>query len=601
MPAIHVDAAPRPGEVIGGKYRVERPIGSGGMALVVEATHVQLDERVALKFLNREALKSPDLVSRFEKEARATAKLKSEYVGKVFDVGTREDGSPYNVMEYLEGRDLAAEIAKVGAIPLPEAVEYVIQACEAISEAHSRGIVHRDIKPENLFLVDRPGGRFVKVLDFGISKIALTGKTSSVDLDQTGTQRVMGSPYYMSPEQLRSSRSVDFRSDIWSVGAVLFELLTGVRAFADADDFSALVIAIVQDRHRSLLDYLPSVPSGMVEIVDRCLSKARAERFESAAELAIALLPYAPSRARGTVERAVATYESTGTSPRLVVPSIPPPTQSGAHRKRERHETSSGVAGEQRQPVGCASRRGRNPRALPRADVRAHRRRRDRRRRLHIHGPSRQDRADHGVATRADGHGPRGAGGDRPRKRHGADRNQRRASGGAHLHRRRGGRGQSVHRGPSPRWSEPLRSRRGPRLRDEDAHVRRERRRHDRRLPRPRAARERRGTETPDRTPAGARHAPPHLCRRRRSPAPPIPAPPVAAPPVATSPVAPGAPRIDGEAPGDRRNRSLREVKSSRPRQRRRGACGTIPPARVTFRDAAARLGSGRGFVTTRD
>ena len=274
---------------------------------------------------------------------------------KVFDVGTLEDGSPYIVMEYLEGHDLAAVIEKVGAIPLPEAVEYVLQVCEALAEAHWRGIVHRDLKPENLFLVERASGRFVKVLDFGISKFALSGRASSVDLEQTGTQRVMGSPYYMSPEQLRSSRSVDFRSDIWSLGAVLFELLTGVRAFPDADDFSALVIAIVQDRHRSLLDYLPSVPAGMLEIIDRCLAKARAERFESAAELAVALLPYAPSRARGTVERAVATYESTGTSPRLVVPSIPPPEKSGSRRPRERHETSSGVA------VSSASRSGAHP------------------------------------------------------------------------------------------------------------------------------------------------------------------------------------------------------------------------------------------------
>ncbi|HEY2514082.1 MAG TPA: serine/threonine-protein kinase [Polyangiaceae bacterium] len=342
LPAVPSGEAPAPGEIIGGKYRVERLVGKGGMAIVMEAMHLELDERVALKFLNRDALKSEDLVSRFQREARASAKLKSEHVAKVYDVGARPDGSPYIVMEYLAGHDLSTEVAK-GPIPIEDAVEYVIQACEAISEAHYRGIVHRDLKPENLFLVDRPGGRFVKVLDFGISKVALSGRTSSVAMEQTGTQRIMGSPYYMSPEQLRSSRGVDGRTDIWSLGAVLFELLTGVRAFADADDFSALVITIVQDRHRSMLDYVSSMPMGLIEIVDRCLAKNRDDRFDSAASLAIALLPFAPERARPVAERAVALAESTNASLRVSRSYKSSLSPSGS-RRREKNGTEPGIA-----------------------------------------------------------------------------------------------------------------------------------------------------------------------------------------------------------------------------------------------------------------
>ena len=179
-------------------------LGQGGMGVVVAATHIQLDERVALKFLLPEALSNPEAVARFAREARAAVKIKSEHVARVSDVGTLESGS-LMVMEYLEGQDLAAWVRRAGAMRVPDAVELVLQACEAIAEAHALGIVHRDLKPANLFLARRAdGSACIKVLDFGISKLTLPGSTS--DMGMTKTQAVMGSPLYMSPEQMRSAR-----------------------------------------------------------------------------------------------------------------------------------------------------------------------------------------------------------------------------------------------------------------------------------------------------------------------------------------------------------------------------------------------------------
>src|SRR6202142_723116 len=191
------------GEILDGKYRVERVLGVGGMGVVVAATHVQLQTRVALKFLLPEVLGHPQVVQRFSREARAAVQIQSEHVARVTDVGTLPTGSPYMVMEYLEGEDLSETVAKGGAIPVARAVSYVLQACEAIAEAHALGIVHRDLKPANLFVIRSKDGAYsVKVLDFGISKSTAPGRAGS---DMTRTSAMMGSPLYMSPEQLRSS------------------------------------------------------------------------------------------------------------------------------------------------------------------------------------------------------------------------------------------------------------------------------------------------------------------------------------------------------------------------------------------------------------
>ncbi len=315
------------GEVLGGKYRVSRVVGEGGMGVVVEAMHVQLEERVALKFLRPEMLAMPDVVARFDREARAAVKLKSDHVARVIDVGKTQAGVPYMVMEFLEGKDLGETLAEQGPLPVPQAVEYIIQACEGIGEAHARGIVHRDVKPENLFLVKRDDGwRSVKVLDFGISKAVLVG-ASSVDPNSKDTSAIMGSPHYMSPEQLRSTKTVDHRADVWSLGVVLFELLAGTMPFDETLEFTELVAHILEIPHRRLRDLRGDAPIMLEAVVDRALEKDRARRYQSAAELAVALLPFAPKRARATVERLTSITKAAGlTDPNFQIPpsDLPP-------------------------------------------------------------------------------------------------------------------------------------------------------------------------------------------------------------------------------------------------------------------------------------
>ena len=297
------------------------------MGIVAEATHLQLDEKIALKFLRREVMKMPDVVARFDREARSAVKLKSEHVAKVTDVGKTDDGIPFMVMELLNGRDLAQTISENGPLPIQEAVDYLIQACEGVGEAHARGIVHRDLKPENLFVVQRDGWAVVKVLDFGISKAVLVGP-SSVDLSTNNTTSIMGSPYYMSPEQLRSTRTVDHRADIWSLGVVLFELLTGTTIFDETKEFTELVADILETPHRKLGMFRPDAPAGLEAVIDKCLEKDRTKRWQNVAELAVALLPYAPRRARITAERTTSITRSAGliTDPNFQVPpSVYPP------------------------------------------------------------------------------------------------------------------------------------------------------------------------------------------------------------------------------------------------------------------------------------
>src|SRR5262245_59860123 len=215
MIARSMVSLPGENEIIAGKYRVERIIGRGGMGIVVAAWHLELDQRVALKFLMPELAERGDSAERFRREARAAARIKSEHVVRVLDVGNWEGNAPYMVMEYLDGRDLGSELRERGSLAIKECVDYLLQAIEAVAEAHALGIVHRDLKPEHLFLSRRvDGSRAVKVLDFGISKtIVLWSEEQSL----TRTSNIMGSPFYMSPEQMRTPRNVDTRSDIWAL------------------------------------------------------------------------------------------------------------------------------------------------------------------------------------------------------------------------------------------------------------------------------------------------------------------------------------------------------------------------------------------------
>ena len=276
------------GDIVAGKYRVDRVLGAGGMGVVVAGTHVELGHRVAIKFVRPSALNEPGLQERFLREARTAARLKSEHVAKVLDVGKLDSGVPYIVMELLEGCDLAHVVSEHGALSVDVAASYVAQACEAVAEAHALGVVHRDIKPQNLFLTTGIGGEVVvKVLDFGVSKGDVAGFAS---LTQSTT--VIGSPLYMAPEQMRCARDADARSDVWSLGIVLFQLLTGRVPF-DADSMPALCLKVVNDLPPSMARERLEVPAGLVTIVMRCLAKDPAQRFRDAAELGAALAPFA--------------------------------------------------------------------------------------------------------------------------------------------------------------------------------------------------------------------------------------------------------------------------------------------------------------------
>ncbi len=279
--------APSTGQVLAGKYRVERVLGTGGMGVVVAARHIQLDAPVALKFMTDEALADHTLVTRFLREARATARLRGEHVIRVSDVGELDSGAPYMVMEHLQGQDLAALLASLGPPPVSSAVDYVVQACEGLDEAHRAGIVHRDIKPSNLFLTRRPNGTpCIKVLDFGISKSVRILHAS--ELHSTSDHAVFGTPLYMAPEQMRAAHDVDARADLWSLGASLYELLTGAVPFP-AESIVTLAYRIANEAPRSLRATRPEIPDGLERIVLRCLERDRAHRFPDARSLAIAL------------------------------------------------------------------------------------------------------------------------------------------------------------------------------------------------------------------------------------------------------------------------------------------------------------------------
>ena len=324
----------RPGDVLAGKYRVERVLGSGGMGYVVAARHLQLDQLVAMKFLRKGGgtLDQTEATGRFLREAKAVVRLKDEHVARVFDVGTLESGEPYIVMEYLDGQDLSALAKSRGAVPVPEAVEYLLQACEALAEAHSLGIVHRDVKLANLFLTrGHAGSPLVKVLDFGISK---TNPFGDADHDMTRTSSMLGSPRFMSPEQMRDPRMVDPRSDIWSLGVVLYRLVSGRPPF-EADTLGRLLTMVMHEAPDALGAVRSDLPYGFSDTVGRCLEKDPSRRYANIAELAYALLPFAadPVRARAAADRAAATLSVSPRSTEVVFPpsqgSIPSAMHSG--------------------------------------------------------------------------------------------------------------------------------------------------------------------------------------------------------------------------------------------------------------------------------
>ncbi|MBS2017561.1 MAG: serine/threonine protein kinase [Deltaproteobacteria bacterium] len=291
------------GQIVADKYRIDGVMGTGGMGVIVAATHVELDQRVAIKFL-REV--SPEALARFQREARLLVRLKSPHVAKVFDVGSLEDDTPYIVMEHLDGSDLSTVLGARGRLPHEEAIDYVLQASEAVAEAHALGMVHRDLKPANIFLAKGPGTTTtVKVLDFGVSKILddrvdAGDQTRGGDLTNEGV--ALGSPGYMSPEQMTSARNVDARSDIFSLGALLYRLIAGHTPFK-GNSIVTLLAAMATEKVVPLHRIAPDVPEGVSLAVERCLAQERDQRWQNVALFAHALLPFASRRGRVMIEQ----------------------------------------------------------------------------------------------------------------------------------------------------------------------------------------------------------------------------------------------------------------------------------------------------------
>ncbi len=278
---------PSPGDVIDEKYRIIRSIGEGGMGHVFEAAHLRMGQRVAIKVLKPAASQAPEVLSRFDREARAAGRLRGAHSARVIDVDITPDHLPYMVMEYLDGHDLQTELEQRQVFPVLEAIDYVLQACAGMAEAHDIGIVHRDLKPSNLFLCDDGDRRIVKILDFGISKIL--DEASKL----TSTELTVGTPLYMSPEQVRSARTVDARTDIWALSIILFELLTGRPPWVGSGP--SVAAAIVTDPPPPLSEFRGDIPPGLEAVLVKALAKSAGERYLDVCSFADALLPYCAS------------------------------------------------------------------------------------------------------------------------------------------------------------------------------------------------------------------------------------------------------------------------------------------------------------------
>ena len=282
---LHLEA----GDVVGEKYRVEGVIGAGGMGHVFAARHLELERRVAIKVMLPEMLDHSDSVPRFIREAKAAGALRSEHAVRIFDIGRLESQAPYIVMEYLEGQDLMSRLTDGGALPIREAIDYMLQACDAIAEAHAAGVVHRDLKPHNLFVTrGRDGEPFIKVLDFGLAKDLSPIKDAAKSGELTQTNVMLGSPLYMSPEQVRSSRDVDRRTDVWSLGATLYHLVAGVPPFV-APDVGLVCQLIQRGSFAPLSTHRPDAPRALETVIRRCLHSDLDARYQSIAELERAL------------------------------------------------------------------------------------------------------------------------------------------------------------------------------------------------------------------------------------------------------------------------------------------------------------------------
>ena len=283
------------GDIVDQKLRIVRVLGEGGMGIVYVAHHIHMDRQVAVKVLRPEMRANVEVVARFAREARLASKIVDEHIARVLDVGEVSSGAPYIMMELLEGEDLASLLKRRGPLPLSTAVSLLLEACEGLATAHARGVIHRDLKPSNLFQArTASGGSIIKILDFGISKyVALDAATSDI----TRSEAVLGSPSYMSPEQVRAPQSVDARTDVWALGVILHRLLTNDYPFPGTSVGDTLA-RVLSDEPIPVRAKAPSVPHPVQAMISKCLEKSRERRYPSVHAFARDLAPYAATEAR---------------------------------------------------------------------------------------------------------------------------------------------------------------------------------------------------------------------------------------------------------------------------------------------------------------
>jgi serine/threonine-protein kinase len=345
---------PMPGEVLDGKYRVEGIVGEGGMGAVAKATHLLRRAPVALKFMSGAVLSLPGAVERFVNEGVAASQIDSDHVVRIFDVGRLPSGAPYLVMEFLDGRDLGRVLEVEGPrLPVSRAVHFTVQILRALQTAHAAGIIHRDMKPSNCFIIERDGDPdFVKLVDFGISKVRSADETPAPAL--TRTNSALGTPLYMSPEQARSPRDVDARTDLYSVGAILYEMLCARTPYtSETGEFTEILFKIFTTEPEPIRTLTPDVPDGLAAVVHRALQRDREARFASASEMAEALAPFADARSNDILARIRA---ARGRSllppgsrslppPSAAAPAVPPSSATPAEARTQ------GQAGDARVPT----------------------------------------------------------------------------------------------------------------------------------------------------------------------------------------------------------------------------------------------------------
>jgi serine/threonine-protein kinase len=339
-------AYPSPGEVIDGKYQIERMLGEGGMGAVAKAIHLLRRAPVALKFMSPMFVSFPGAVDRFLREAEAASQIVSDHVVQIYDVGKLPSGAPYMVMEYMEGKDLADLLQQEGTpgLPVDRAIHFTLQILRALQVAHAAGIVHRDLKPSNCFVITKDGERdFVKLLDFGISKVQQQGGGS---LTQTGS--ALGTPLYMSPEQARSPRDVDARSDIYSVAVIIYELLAGrTPFFSESGEFTEILFKLFTADPPNIKEFCPDIPDGLAQAVHHAMAREREERTPTVIALADELAPFAGPQSQAILQRI-----RTHVAIKSHLPAIDVPPSALAF---ERLGAGTGIGSSERMPVASVA------------------------------------------------------------------------------------------------------------------------------------------------------------------------------------------------------------------------------------------------------